>query len=184
MVVGTTTTDPYAALLEASERHVGLVVIDGVRRFGSEALMPQAASLEETSVGGEKRLLDLSDPACDPDVSKLGLAAASEALSAALANLPALAAEPPSQTLAGVGPGQHETWMLALDEVEDTNYLMRLPLPGELRYPTEQTAAPLELLPLELDQLTAVDDPKFLATVAGEQNLPAYLASGLAAFYQ
>jgi hypothetical protein len=184
VVVDTVTSDPYAALLEASERHLALVVIEGVPRFGSVALMPRTASSEETSVAGRKRLLDLSDPDCDPDVSKLSLATASAALSEALANLPALAAEPPSEALVGAGPGPHQTWMLALDEVEDTNYLMRLPLPGEPPHPIEQSAAPLELLPLELDPLTAVDDAKFLTTVADEENLPAHLASGLAAYYQ
>jgi hypothetical protein len=45
-------------------------------------------------------------------------------------------------------------------------------------------AADRKLTPLELDPLTVVDDPDFLARVAKEKNLPAFVGQGLPLLYQ
>ncbi|MFK8907125.1 amidohydrolase, partial [Streptomyces sp. YS-3] len=85
-------------------------------------------------------------------------------------------------------PGGGVRWRLALDEIEPTGAELRPRLPllsasGEA-HPTGPgigalTAAPAELEPVELDALTASGDPTFLATLAGEGNLPADYAGAL-----
>ncbi|MGZ0018608.1 hypothetical protein [Nitrosomonas sp. wSCUT-2] len=48
-----------------------------------------------------------------------------------------------------------------------------------------RAAAPLSAIvqPLKLDPLTVVDDPDFLARIASQKNLPAYVKIGLQALY-
>ena len=50
--------------------------------------------------------------------------------------------------------------------------------------PRVEAAAPdLPLIPLELDPLTVVDDPRFRARLAVQPNLPAHLVRDLPALY-
>jgi hypothetical protein len=78
---------------------------------------------------------------------------------------------------------------LVLDEIEHTGHALRMDPPGGVSVlPGDRALAaqpPLSsvLGPLTLDALTADDDRVFLDTLAGEANLPAYLAPGLAAAY-
>jgi hypothetical protein len=79
-----------------------------------------------------------------------------------------------------------------LDEIEHTDHALRThPADGVSALPNDRMLAaqpPLSsvlgpLGPLTLDGLTADDDRAFLETLAGEANLPDYLAPGLAAAY-
>jgi hypothetical protein len=188
IVIQGSNKDPYATLLEANERSIELVVIEGVPRAGlSKHLSKFTGAGEEVAVGGEKRLVNLAQETENPDVSKLTLAQATSMLEDALQNLPDLAKAPtPVAALAPGAKSVHPTWKLALDEIEDTHFVLRLPLAGEdvasARGPVEAAAPPV-LTPLQLDPLTVADDPDFLGSIAKEPNLPPYLAPGLTELY-
>jgi hypothetical protein len=85
--------------------------------------------------------------------------------------------------LAARAPGTAEgsTWRLALDEIEDTGFVLRMALPGDPHL--LEAAAPVQLQPLELDPLTVIDDHDWLDVLDKEPNLPPYLAPGLRALY-
>ena len=119
---------------------------------------------------------------------------AADMLRKALAQLPELAREleqpesAPRAMLAKLGSrlAQQQEWTIALDELEDSGMDLRprLSLTGAVRG-LERAAAPLSAIvqPLKLDPLTVVDDPDFLASIASQKNLPAYVKTGLQALY-
>ena len=80
---------PYAQLLTASEVAIGLVVIDGVPRYGREPFMAAlAANGEAWMLGGQQRRLNLADDANVPEIANLTLAQARDRLRAGLDALP------------------------------------------------------------------------------------------------
>jgi 5-methylthioadenosine/S-adenosylhomocysteine deaminase len=200
VVKGQDDSEPVKPLFEGDERTVQLVAINGTPRYGTPALMStDGPGLETLSVGGEQRVLFLTQATQDPDVAGLGFAAAQTALKNALSNLKAIrlgqeAAAPPTavpEALAAAPVVQPGHPRLALDEFEHTDFTQRphLLLGGVLTGPTDRAAtAPLEPLssllgPVELDALTVADDPTWLPRVTGETNLPVYMAPGLRALY-
>jgi 5-methylthioadenosine/S-adenosylhomocysteine deaminase len=202
VVAGQNDATPMAPLFEGDERTVQLVAINGTPRYGTPALMvTDGPGIETLTVGGEQRVLYLTQATEDPDVGALGYAAAKTKVEDALGNLKAMrleqeAARPPAaepEPLAGaplgVEPGHPR---LALDEFEHTDFTQRphLRLDGTPTGPTDsspasaRTEAVSELLgPITLDALTVADDPGWLDRVAAEKNLPSYLAPGLRALY-
>jgi hypothetical protein len=201
VVKGQNDAAPLVPLFEGDERTVQLVAINGTPRYGTPALMAaDGPGLETLTVGGEQRMLFLTQATEDPDVAALAFGAAQTALRSALSNLKAIrleqeAAAPRAATPEGlaaapaVQPGHPR---LALDEFEDTDFTQRphLLLGGVVTGPTDRTvaaahAAPVSSLlgPVELDPLTVADDSTWLQRVAGETNLPEYLAPGLTALY-
>jgi 5-methylthioadenosine/S-adenosylhomocysteine deaminase len=80
-----------------------------------------------------------------------------------------------------------EVWTLALDEVTSTGMDLRphLPFDGESTMATARGSLLLapKLQALRLDPLTVADDSDFLETIAGEKNLPPFLAPGLKGLY-
>ncbi|MEV6550342.1 amidohydrolase family protein [Streptomyces sp. NPDC051597] len=190
VVVAGTHGDPYTSLVDARDEDIRLVAVDGVARYGSGRLMRALApgeNLEPVPGTAGEHVLRLDDGTADTIVAGLSLGEATERLAGALADLPALAATPVPPITASPGGGVR--WQLALDEIEPTGAELRPRLPllsasGET-HPTGPgigalTAAPAELEPVALDALTASDDPVFLATLAGEGNLPADYAGALA----
>jgi hypothetical protein len=194
LAVAGTGGDPYSTVLDATDRDITLVVIDGTARYGTAALMQALAPgrpLEDpgTDAPGD-RLLNLADDSADPVVAGLTLADAAARLNDALTHLPAYAAR-------SAGPrlhANHDTalhWQLALDEFRSTGAELRprLPLPGgsgaAVRRSGPDTAIPADhpdaLTALGLDLLTATQDADFLAALAAEGNLPGQFGSGLGA---
>lgn len=183
--------DPYGHLLEASETEIGLVVINGVPRYGRkkfmEALTPGG---EGWRVGGSPRKLNLAQETADPIVGALSLTEARDRLKDGLANIRDLAAKLEEGIPFDVAaPPQ---WFLVLDQEERAGAAARPHLsfggaPTGMIAPASLTAAakPLsELLePLELDAPTVVDDGTFLERLAAERNLPGYIKEGLPALY-
>jgi 5-methylthioadenosine/S-adenosylhomocysteine deaminase len=198
LVVDGTGGDAYEHLLQATERDVTLVVVAGTPRYGKRSLVTRLGGegLEDVTVGGRKRVLNLRQKSADPAVGKITLAEAKDRLEDALKNLKELAQEAeqrgmPRQRLLAAAEEDEIVWGLALDELEPTGVEMRprAPLPGESEPTgpslTEAKAKPLSEVvgPLELDRLTVADDEGWLASIDKQTNLPDWLAPGLRKLY-
>ncbi len=163
-----------------------LVVIDGVARAGTKALMKalgRGTPTETVGVGSTTRVLDLQQDGVDPAIAGLKLCAATKRLRDALANLPELA-----KPKMGAALGEpHVT--LELDHDEMTDFTIRPELPdedGSLTGLLPMGGGPMtpldELLePIDLDPLTVVDDGDYLEMLATERNLVAHSAALAAA---
>ena len=187
LVIDGKSGDPHAALLDAKETDIRLVMINGVPRYGLPSLMQRlGGNGERVSIGGLKRQLYLEQATQDPVVAPIALRAACDTLADALHRLPELAhalERAPAVPRAALG-AEPVTWQLVLDELHDTGVDLRprLPLPGQDRATgpvrlAPGASAPLSqiLKPLELDPLTVADDPDFLQVLAQEINLPDYV---------
>ena len=194
--------DPYRQLLRADERDITLVMIAGVPRYGTRALVTRLGGqgLEAIRVAGRQRVLNLRQETVDPIVGTIPFSEAKERLTDALKNLKELAkrAETQPQRLALRESGDttgEERWGLALDELQPTGFEIRprLPLRGRfaLTGPSlaaaaeaEAAAPPLSevLGPLRLDPLT-VAGSDWLDKIDAERNLPAWVAPGLRELY-
>ncbi len=201
VVAGRDDSAPVGPLFGGDERTVQLVVINGTPRYGTPALMAADGPGAETlTVGGEPRVLYLTQTTEDPDVAALSLADATTKLTDALENIKALrveqeAAQPRRaglEPLAAAPDVQAGHPRLALDEFEHTAFTQRphLPLEGAITGPRDHAGAsapeePLSamLSPTPLDALTAADDPGWLDSLQTEHNLPDYLLPGLRALY-
>ncbi|HYC06791.1 MAG TPA: amidohydrolase family protein [Candidatus Binatia bacterium] len=176
LVVARRTHDPYEHLFQCTEADVELVVIDGVARAGTAALMTQlgrGTPTETVSVGTETRVLDLEQSGVDPTIAGLSLADATTRLRDALADLPQLA-----KPKFGAALGEPRL-TLELDHDDMTDFTIRPELPDSGGFLTGLLPmgggpmTPLEdlLEPIDLDPLTVVDDGDYLTTLAGEINL-------------
>jgi hypothetical protein len=197
LVIDGKSGDPYAALLQAKETAIRLVMINGVPRYGMPSLMGRlGAAGEGIRVGGRSRTVFLRQATADPVVAAIPLGEARNTLQDAFRRLPELARKleqpPPAAPRLALGRPAAPVWLLALDEIEDTGVDLRprLPLPGRSA-PTgasravTRAAAPLSTIlePMDLDPLTVADDGKFLQRIAGQKNLPAFLRTDLATLY-
>jgi hypothetical protein len=190
-----------APLFAGDERTVQLVVINGTPRYGTPTLMAaDGAGVETLTVGGEPRVLYLTQATEDPDVAALSFADAKAKLTDALANLKGIRLE---QEAAAQGPAGLEPLSaapavhaghprLALDEFEHTDFTQRphLPLDGVITGPRDHAAVSAPAQPLsamvsatQLDALTVADDPGWLDRLQTEHNLPDYLLPGLRKLY-
>jgi cytosine/adenosine deaminase-related metal-dependent hydrolase len=190
--------DPYASLITTNEKGVLLVMINGIARFGTASVMEQLhARGEKIKIGGEVRRVYLRQKSQDPRVASTTLKKAATSLRKAFRRLPTLAKELEQRevrrfrTRALGGPEPVE-WTLALDELEETglNVRPRLPLEGMRGFTgpaltAARAAKPLSKIvkPMQIDALTVVDDSDYLDLMVQQRNLPAYVKTGLAAFY-
>jgi hypothetical protein len=189
MVVDSRSGDPYMTLIEARETDVVLVVIDGVRRYGTYRLMRSIKGLERWEVGGSWRRLNLQQESADPVVGELTLREAVDRLVQGLSDLPELAAalETPASALNGTlatVDGMTDRWRLALDHDGDETALRPLSAFGGTS-PFAGASVPLSQLvtPLELDPLTVSDDRSYLPLLARQPNLPAWMKDELPRLY-
>lgn len=197
LIVRGSKSKPYTALIKAAETDIELLVIGGIRRYGVPALMKKAApGLETVKIGGEARVLNLwpaapagTDDEDDdqPNLPGVTFADARKLLKDALANLGTLApAAPHLRALNALATGG---WQLALDEIEHTGKELRMTAGlsprvarrGITRPVAAAVAAPIK--PVALDPPTVADDPTFLKRLKAQKNLPAKLASRVAALY-
>ncbi len=201
VVAGQDDQNPVMPLFQGDERTVQLVAINGTPRYGTPALMvTDGPGLETITVGGEQRVLFLTQVTEDPDVAALSYGEANKKLADALQNIKEIrlqqeAAQPTRaglEALAAAPVVRSGHPRLALDEFEHTEVTQRphLPLGGNVTGPLDHATggtpgAPLSLLlsPIELDALTVADDTGWLDRVAAETNLPVYLAPGLRTLY-
>ncbi|HUA71819.1 MAG TPA: amidohydrolase family protein [Solirubrobacteraceae bacterium] len=195
VVAGQNDAAPLTPLFEGDERTVQLVAINGTPRYGTPALMvADGPGLEALTVGGEQRVLYLTQTTEDPDVAALSCADAQAKLKDALENIKSIRLEQERdqgpEALAAAPAVRAGHPRLALDEFEHTDFTQRphLELDGAVTGPVdrpEPAAPPISSLlsPIGLDPLTVADDPAWLDAVGREQNLPAYLAPGLRQLY-
>jgi 5-methylthioadenosine/S-adenosylhomocysteine deaminase len=196
VVAGQNDTAPLTPLFEGDERSVQLVAINGTPRYGTPATMvADGPGLETLTVGGEPRVLYLTQATEDPDVAALSYGAAQAKLAEALQNISAIRVEQERrrgpEALAAAPEVQTGHPRLALDEFEHTDFTQRphLMLGGNVTGPVDQPQTdepPISSLlsPIEIDALTVADDSGWLDRVAQEMNLPAYVAPGLRALYE
>jgi hypothetical protein len=187
IVVQGMTGDPYDALVDATEAAITLVVINGVPRCGTNALMSGLGLVggDQVDVAGRPRVLNLVQPSADPAVEALSVAEAIDRLERALAALPESSK---ARRIARSRPTKDRP-LLAVDGVIDNHMSPRPHLPWRgrltgpgLRASTSATALNGAPLPaLTLDPLTAADDPGYYKALGSEANLPAEVRDGLAA---
>jgi 5-methylthioadenosine/S-adenosylhomocysteine deaminase len=188
IVVHGTAGDPYTALVEATEGDLDLVMIGGVPRAATPALMRKlgvTSGAESIDVAGHKRVINLTEAEADPDVERLSIKKAVSLLSKALADLPNRAIHAADLVAAPGG------LRLAVEGLVDNDMTSRphLPLQGKPTGPNLTQPAVVDLAALEaaasalpaltLDPLTAVDNPGFYKALDAEQNLPQKLKDGL-----
>lgn len=90
--------DPYEDLINATEKDVDLVMVDGVALSGRPALMKALAKkgvVEDVMIDGARKVVLVRDPAMDPDVASVPLSTARARLAEAMKALPELAKIPP-----------------------------------------------------------------------------------------
>lgn len=196
IVLDSRAADPYAALIDASERDMTLAMINGVARYGRTALMQSLSpGGEALRVGGESRRVFLKQATQDPAVQALSLADATETMRDTLQNIVELATRlerPQPRRVALTAEPEPVVWTLALDELHDTGVDLRprLPFAGARATGPSRAlaaaAAPLSqiLEPIALDPLTVVDDADFLDVLRGERNLMPEFSDALFALYQ
>jgi cytosine/adenosine deaminase-related metal-dependent hydrolase len=182
LVLGKDAPDPYKALLAAHEDDIALVVIDGVARYGTTALMTAlGATFTTVDVVGQKRGVQYHDPSANPDIDSVTLAEAQATLKTFFGGLP----DPPAPK--ALAPTAHAAKVhLVLEELEATKVQRpMLPYRGHATgwSPAAKLLAaeakPLQLTPLDIDPLTVKDDDKFVPLLQSEKNLPDWLKAGL-----
>lgn len=201
LVVAGTSGNPYQRLIDATEADLRLVMINGVARVGTPALMAHLGGTTETiTVGGRRRLVNLAQPTADADVATVSIAQAIDTLREALASLPTTSTAPPPpagrMTRAAIrAEADDQRPMLAVAGVIDNHMSPRphLPYRGKLTGPNLPTAAfsapaaraaaaaPEPLPALHLDPLAAVDNPAYYQQLSTEMNIPAAIRAAIAA---
>jgi cytosine/adenosine deaminase-related metal-dependent hydrolase len=196
-VVSGTTGDPYRHLVDATETDIRLVVIGGVARYGTPALLSKLSPVDEQfDVAGNTRAfhLDTKDP--DPVLGPLGLADAATALADALEHMPERAAAIGSafgfEELGLVanesvgGADADARWFLDLDQppiagLDPTIFQGMAPALLDVVIGAESFAS--IAVPLALDPLATEGDESFFQMLANLANLPDVIRNELPGRY-
>jgi hypothetical protein len=168
LVIGKTDGDPYSALISATEGDVAAVLIGGKLRAGRASLVdPTTAGVELIHVANQSMVLDLVDDPTQP-LANVTLQGSIATLSYALEHLPDLA-----KTFAS---GQ-----AAFDHLP-ARFQIRLEMDENLALGVlsgTESIGPGDVDPMELDQITSVDDKTFVKRLKANINLPQWLKDGL-----
>jgi 5-methylthioadenosine/S-adenosylhomocysteine deaminase len=186
--------DPYEMLLKSRESSIVLVTIDGVPRYGQSRLMEFfGGGTEQWQVANAKRTLNLKQETADPIVGALTLREARDRLRNGMRRIAGLAKalEDPEMVFRRSSLATSESiWYLALDHDEPAGEAHRPHLPGPRGVPTGFMAPSIprvkysEILePVELDELTVVDDSTFLERIMKQKNVPDFIKKGLREMY-
>src|SRR3546814_3147155 len=109
-------------LIRADETRIGLVMIDGVRRYGLRSLMPDDRRLEKWSLRSRPRRLDLRGTDLDPLSAQLTLAETTARLKRGLKRLKQLAPDREHpRTSAPAGADAQPPWILEARNNTSTN---------------------------------------------------------------
>jgi 5-methylthioadenosine/S-adenosylhomocysteine deaminase len=183
----------YAKLITAKEADVRLVIIDGVKRYGTPTLMKNVnGPIDSVTVGGEKRVLNLNVPA-GSDFTTITYSESKAVLTNAMKDLRAIAQShetgKPHPMVAAlskmekVGGGAR----IVLDELVDDPGPASSPLPAAMA----AAAVAIRAQPLsatvkkgvKLDPPTTMDDDDFLDRLMKERNPPKEVLKELKKLY-
>jgi cytosine/adenosine deaminase-related metal-dependent hydrolase len=197
--------DPYKTLLQASEKSIALVVINGTPRYGDASMMRKFGSkgTEAKTIGKQAKLFNLQQLTQDPVVGGLTLAEATQKVKDGLKNIRKLASR--SLPLRGMMDKQgnrflvplkpplqaqeEPEWVLVLDHNEDEGEAVRPNFDPMARHGLPfKKIAPMEitpdvLMPIQLDALTVAGDKTFFKKIAAQMNLPDYIKKELKKMY-
>ncbi len=192
-VVSGKTGDPYRHLIDATEGDIRLVVIGGVARYGTPALLDRLSPLDEQlEIAGKMRgfHLDTNDP--DPVLGPIKLADATATLADALEHMPERAAAIGSAELGllaneGVaGAAADDRWFLELDQppiagLDATIFEGLAPALLDVVIGAESFAS--IAVPLTLDPLATEGDDTFFEMLANLTNVPEVIRTKLPGRY-
>ena len=192
-VVSGKTGEPYRHLVDATESDIRVVVIGGIARYGTPAMLARLSPVDEQAdVAGKPRAfhLDVHDP--DPVLGPMGLTDATATLADALAHMPERAATIGSVELGVVaaqavaGADADERWFLELDQppiagVSATLFDGIAPALLDVVIGAESFAS--IAIALKLDPLATEGDDAFFDMLANLENLPAVLRDTLPGRY-
>jgi 5-methylthioadenosine/S-adenosylhomocysteine deaminase len=185
-VVAGTTGDPYGHLIDATEGDIALVIIGGVGRYGTPALLQELSPVDEqVVVAGNARAfhLDTKDP--DPVLGPMALGEAAAILADALERMPERAAAIGSGAIGSAdlglvaaegvpGASADERWFLELDQPPITGIgaaLSEGTAPALLDTVIGAQSFASIAVPLKLDPLATQADDGFFAMLANLANL-------------
>ncbi|NOZ51817.1 MAG: amidohydrolase family protein [Gammaproteobacteria bacterium] len=174
--------DDYMRLIEARETSITMTIIDGVPRVGQKRLMKDfGPGTENIHIGRSERVLNLTQADADPLVGQLSLAEATSRLKNAMANLPSLAMDLDNALAEGFAAGSLDNegahWHIDLDLAEDDL---------EIESAQGVSSKPLSFYitePMELEDITVVDDRTHLRKLIAARNLPEFIKTGLPPLY-
>ena len=174
--------DAFMRLIEARESSVTMVVIDGVPRLYQRQFSTRVGpGTESIKIGRSHRVLNLAQEEADPLVGTLTLTEATQRLRDAMLNLPELALELDNAFGVGLFGGSEDSrgtnWRVLLDFEEDDKALdLASGLAGKpLSFFVEK--------PIELEEITVVDDRDHLPKLMAARNLPEFVKKGLPPLY-
>jgi 5-methylthioadenosine/S-adenosylhomocysteine deaminase len=182
----------YAKLITAKEADVRLVVIDGVKRYGTPTLMKNVnGPIDSVTVGREKRVLNLNVPA-GSDFPTITYSESKAVLTNAMKDLPAIAQAhetgKPHPMLAALSNMEKVGGArIVLDELVDDPGPASSPLPAAMA----AAAVAIRAQPLsatvkkgvKLDPPTTMDDDDFLDRLMKERNPPKEVLKELKKLY-
>jgi hypothetical protein len=192
-VVAGRTGDPYEHLIDATESDVRLVVIGGIARYGTPALLAKLSPVDEQfAVAGSARAFHLDTKNPDPVLGPIALGEAAATLADALEHMPERAKAIGSADLGVVahaavaGARAGERWFLELDQppiaglgAEQSGGVV----PAFLEAVTGTGSFASIAVPLNLDPLATRGDGAFFAMLANLANLPEAVRAGLPGRY-
>ncbi|HEV8279621.1 MAG TPA: amidohydrolase family protein, partial [Streptosporangiaceae bacterium] len=192
-VVARRTGDPYRHLIDATESDIRLVIIGGIGRYGTPALLQKLSPVDEQiAVAGSTRAfhLDTKDP--DPVLGPIALGEATTILADALEHMPERAAAIGAADLglvaneAVAGAGADERWFLELDQPPITGVgatLFEGTAPALLDTVVGAESFASIAVPLKLDPLATQGDDAFFVMLANLANLPEVIRAELPGRY-
>jgi 5-methylthioadenosine/S-adenosylhomocysteine deaminase len=184
----------YSKLINAKETDVRLVVIDGVKRYGTPTLMKKVnGPTDSVMVGREKRVLNLNLPA-GSDFPTITYSESKATLTKAMKDLPAIAQShetgkphPMAAALSNMEKAGGGLRILLDELVDDPGPASSPPLPAAMAAAARAIRAqPLSATVkkgIELDPPTAVDDDDFLDLLLKEKNPPKEFLKALKKLY-
>ncbi|MCB0629120.1 MAG: amidohydrolase family protein [Lewinella sp.] len=177
----------YDKLIEANEKNISLVVINGIPRWGQERLISKFpidhAELEEVEIDNVTRQLYLKNENEDEVLEGVSLAQAIAKLAHGLTNIKQLAIDLEQGTGGGLlvgidGEPDSEKWTLVPDNHPETEKDDAIEW-GLLSGVNFSEIA----IPLLLDGLAVADDDLHFELLSIQPNIPEYIREGLPVLY-
>jgi 5-methylthioadenosine/S-adenosylhomocysteine deaminase len=188
-VVRKTGADPYSLLLEATERDVDLVVINGYARYGNTGMVTALHGPgEAVTIAGVQREFFLKQSTANPTVAGLSYADAQATLDDVLIHFGSIAPKiiqdlrkpVPLELQPRVARHDEDLWELAPKELEQMG--IRGTHGAQRQVHTMTGALAISgTEKYELDAVSVVDDPKWTDRLSSQINLPPYMKEALAA---